>query len=241
MSVHRKHLLCCDEIGTLKTLLLGVAAELDMEFCEIPSSLSAMRELTAKRMQSVLVIGAKDVCQAALDLIKGVEAISKAPPLLVVTKNLSDESRARAYQAGAMQCFSLDEAVGSLAAVVKSIVNHLYGDDSAAGLWQLGNDYTLTAPDYIVSNGTVVTKLTVIQGRLLQCLASKPNQLVTYPELMKYAWGRPEFASVNNLHQQMFRLRSALDQGVVSSITCVRGRGYRFAFPESDPPQICSI
>ena len=228
MSVHRKHLLSCDETGTLRTLLLGVAAELDLEFCEAPFSLPGVRELIAKRIQGVLVICGKEVGQAVLDFLKGVAAISGAPPLVIVTRSLSQKNRTCAYRAGAIGCLTLDEAVESLAPIIKRIVNHLCSDDSCAGSWQLCSSFTFTAPDYIVSNGTVVVQLPAIQGRIFESLVSKPNQLVTYQSLIKHAWGGTGLGSINTLHQQVFRLRSALDEGVASSIGCVRGRGYRF-------------
>ena len=232
VSVYRKRLLSCDETGTLRTLLLGAAAELDMEFCEAPLGLPGVRELIAERMQGVLVVGRKEIGETALDFLKGVEAVSGAPPLVVVVKNLSEESRTSAYAAGAIQCLSLDEAVESLAPVLKRIVNHLCGDDNCAGSWQLGSGLTFTAPEYVVSNGTVVVQLPEIQGRILESLVSNSNQLVTYQSLIKHAWGGTGLASVNTLHQQVFRLRLVLNKGVASGICCVRGRGYRFASPD---------
>jgi DNA-binding response OmpR family regulator len=159
-------------------------------------------------------------------------------PIILVAERPHDSATADAIRSSAIACLGPKEAMQTLVFLVENVAaNLLRGAQSryaSKRVLVVSDRVTLTVPDHCMTDGQYETRLPLIPGALLERLASHPNELVVFSDLIRAAWGRAEDASVNALHQQICRLREMLSQyGIPARLQSMRGRGYMLSVPES--------
>jgi DNA-binding response OmpR family regulator len=170
----------------------------------------------------------KAICGEHLVLIQEAQAGFKVL-VIVVFERLNDGGAAEAICAGAIACLDFQNAMRSLAFLVENVAARMLSNDhlNTKRVLLVSDQVTLTTPDYCLMDGQHDILLAPIPGALLECLASRPNELVLSTDLIRSAWGRAEDATTNALHQQIYQLRERLSEfGIAKNLESVRGRGY---------------
>ncbi len=90
--------------------------------------------------------------------------------------------------------------------------------------------------NYIVSQDNATLKLQPLSFRLLESLASSPNNIISVETLIETVWGSVT-VSPDTLKQRIFILRKAIEESELSgiSIQAIRGEGYRLLIDEPPP------
>lgn len=224
------------ENRALRAMLRGVASDLGLLFFLLPS-LRDVEDLLRTSQPGVLVIQINSVSDAPLALMNQANTAAKIPVILVANE-LDGEAKGRALRGGAIACMDLAEAMSSLVLVLENFLAHFLPPGSnyvrqAPRTLPVCGQFTLSVPEYLLSDGRQRTRLPTIPGALLECLAAHPNLLVGQSELIRAAWGGELDATANALHQQMHRLREVLVEcGLAENLKCLRGRGYVLEVPE---------
>ena len=213
------------ENRALRALLRGAAPDSGLEFREV-SSLEEARRHLGLSCPALLIVGVAEIHEEHLALVRDAGTVYKVPAIVVVEG--SDESTMdEAIKSGAIACLGFEDAMRTLVFLVDNVVRDalLVTSDRERRILSVSDQVALTTPDYCLTDGQYETHMPPIPGTLLKCLALHPNDLVPFDDLIQAAWGRSGAATVNVLHQQVYRVRAMLSEyGVAGQIKSVRGR-----------------
>lgn len=239
MDGTRGTLVVCCQYRALRTLLRGVAGDLDMGFRPVQGIDEVRSLLGTVSPPALLVMGVSAACREHLSLLREAQGEFGVQTVLVV-ENMDESIRNDATRSGATACLDLEEAMESLIFLLENIVTGMLPRDdtvSRAGIKRvltLADQVTLSVPGYWVRDGQRETRLPPILGSLLGCLASHPNDLVSFSHLLQAGWGCENGATINALHQQIHQLRERLlEHGISEHVQSVRGQGYMLRTFES--------
>lgn len=223
----------------LDVLLCGIASKLGVQY-RAASDLEEATGILGSSSPVILVIGLDPVDDTGLAMIRELSSKTAGFTLCVVD-TLNDSEACVILKSGAIACMNSVVAMESLVSVVENVYRRLVamstGEAPLRREITLGDSLILSVPDYKVTDGEFETRLTATPGRLLECLATHPGQVLPFQTLLQAAWKKRDQTTHAALHQQIHVLEEALDvYGALDWIQCRRGIGYIF---DSATPRIC--
>lgn len=206
----------------LEMLTQGIALSLNLDYTALPQigELNIQPERTQPSAAVVDVSGHNSYPRA-----KGVSHDLHIPVIIIFDKPTPGRIM-HAVRNGAIACLSIDDAMHSLVYLLENVFR-VFSDEGRNQVLPIAGKVLLTLPGLSLSDGHCEERLPPIPGRLLFCLASRPNVAVSHLSLIRSAWGGEGHASTRTLHQQMHNLREVLAGfGVSHLVRTVRGHGY---------------
>jgi len=211
------------ENQALRDLVRGTAVNLDMTFRDVPS----LEVLGCEPFCRIIVVYSESLTTSLVPFLEAAATVSTTW-MIVVLEVSTEKDLSRAVQAGAVACLSLSQAMQVLPYLLRNILrgtsfNPAYCSDAI----QLSADTVLEISQHVVSSGERRGRLPPIPGKLLECLASRANRVVSTTDLKQHAWGTVMGVTDHALHQQISHLRDRLAEfGLHRKLRCLRGRGY---------------
>jgi two-component system KDP operon response regulator KdpE len=190
---------------------------------------TALRLVTSERVHVVLLdIGLPGI--DGLEVCKRIRGRSGVP-IILVTAAERPETKMTALELGGDDYLTKPFHTGELIARIRAVLRRTRSASSAApatGILDAGDLAVDLEKREVRRNGEVV-KLTKMEFGLLHALASQPDRVVTYEDLLEAVWGQ-RFDDVRPVHVHMCHLRRKLETGPTGPrhIIAVPGVGYRF-------------
>ena len=228
MDMSRRVLACWGCSPPVLDLARGMAVNLDLELRDVSSSVE-IRSLNGAD-PSIVIMAASMLSESLLATVKSESSLIRAWFILLVS-NASSEDEDRALEAGAIACLDPNQALMRLAHFIRNLLRCVrFEADSTPTELCISGDVILRISENILINRQRSYHLAPITGRLLECLANRADALTPSDELKRSAWGTPDGATDHALHQQMRRVRDALDEFCMGDrLKCLRGKGYVLA------------
>ncbi len=159
-------------------------------------------------------------------------------PVIVLSARSDEETKIRAFDAGASDYLTKPFAVGELLARMRAARRHIArpADDQAASVFTTG----VLRVDF--SAGLVFVRdrevrLTPTEYKLLQLLVENAGRVMTHQQLLKGVWGARCISRAQYLHVYMGRLRAKIegdaDPDQAKLLVTVPGVGYRLRASEA--------
>jgi two-component system response regulator PhoP len=168
---------------------------------------------------------------SGLDIIRRLRASGNTVPILVLTARARWQDKVEGLEAGAddylAKPFQMEELLARLKALVRRAVS------PASSVLECGPVRLDLTAQAVTVEGRVV-ELTAYEYRLLEYLMIHRSKVVTKGELADHLYTQDEDRDSNVLEVLIGRLRRKLDpDGRLAPIETQRGRGYRFALPDT--------
>ena len=152
-------------------------------------------------------------------------------PVIVLSARSSEFDKIAALDAGADDYLVKPFGAGELMARVRAQLRR-YSQQAASGETSIRfGDVCIDLVRRVVERGGQVLHLTPIEYRLLTCLATQPNRVVTHRQLLKLVWGpgHTEDSHYVRVHMANLRKKIEADASMPKYIVTESGIGYRFA------------
>ena len=164
-----------------------------------------------------------------VDFIRDLRGWSTVP-VIVLSARSSEFDKIAALDAGADDYLVKPFGAGELMARVRAQLRR-YSQQAATGETSIRfGDVCIDLVRRVVERGGQVLHLTPIEYRLLTCLATQPNRVVTHRQLLKVVWGpgHTEDSHYVRVHMANLRKKIEADASMPKYIVTESGIGYRF-------------
>ena len=164
-----------------------------------------------------------------VDFIRDLRGWSTVP-VIVLSARSSEFDKIAALDAGADDYLVKPFGAGELMARVRAQLRR-YSQQAASGETSIRfGDVCIDLVRRVVERGGQVLHLTPIEYRLLTCLATQPNRVVTHRQLLKVVWGpgHTEDSHYVRVHMANLRKKIEADASMPKYIVTESGIGYRF-------------
>lgn len=164
-----------------------------------------------------------------IDFIRALRAWSDAP-VLVLSARSQEADKVCALEAGADDYLAKPFGVAELLARVHALLRRRSGRDAPREPLLRFGDCTLDLARRQVSRAGAAVRLTPIEYRLLVCLASQPDRVLTHRQILAEVWGPGHAGDSHYLRIYVGRLRHKLeaDPARPRHLLTETGVGYRF-------------
>jgi len=212
------------DIRQAVTLMLGRAG---YEVIEAANGREGLRRFHAETPDLVLL----DVAMPELDgwqTLDRLRDMSEVPVLMLTARGLESD-RVRGLDAGAddylVKPFSGQELLARIRAILRRVTATAESRDSIEH-----GDLLLDLLQRRVSYDGAEIRLTPLEFRVLQALASHPGNVLSEEQLLERAWNDPSEVGIERVKFVIHRLRRKLATSGVPAglIESVRASGYRF-------------
>jgi len=152
-----------------------------------------------------------------------------AIPVIVLSARSSEADKIAALDAGADDYLVKPFGAGELMARVRAQLRRSAQAESGEAVIRFADVCIDLARRVVERNGQTV-HLTPIEYRLLTCLASQPDRVVTHRQLLKLVWGpgHSEDSHYVRVHMANLRKKIEVDASMPKHIMTESGIGYRF-------------
>jgi len=164
-----------------------------------------------------------------VDFIRDLRGWSTVP-VIVLSARSSEFDKIAALDAGADDYLVKPFGAGELMARVRAQLRR-YSQQAATGETSIRfGDVCIDLVRRVVERDGQVLHLTPIEYRLLTCLATQPNRVVTHRQLLKVVWGpgHTEDSHYVRVHMANLRKKIEVDASMPKYIVTESGIGYRF-------------
>jgi two-component system KDP operon response regulator KdpE len=164
-----------------------------------------------------------------VDLIRELRQWSAAP-VIVLSARSGEDDKIAALDAGADDYLAKPFGAGELLARIRAqLRRHLQHTPSGAALIEFG-DVRVDLVRRVVERAGVPLHLTPIEYKLLTCLATQPDRVLTHPQLLKAVWGPGHAQDTHYVRVHMANLRKKIeaDPSMPQHLVTEAGIGYRF-------------
>ena len=221
-----------------KDISLGIRTVLDRSGFDVSSSDDGKEGLRAFHVTRpdlvVLDIGLPTLDGwAVLERIRDMSDV----PVLILTAHGNEADKVRGLHSGADDYLTKPFSNRELAARVEALLRRPRTGLPQAEVFDDGL-LQVKLESREVSVGGAPVALTPTEYRLLVALIRHPGQTLTPEQLLKLAWNDPMGVGPDRVKFGVMRLRRKLDHDGAragASIQAVRGFGYRYVTPPSDP------
>jgi len=164
-----------------------------------------------------------------VDFIRDLRGWSTVP-VIVLSARSSELDKIAALDAGADDYLVKPFGAGELMARVRAQLRR-YSQQAATGEPSIRfGDICIDLVRHVVERDGQVLHLTPIEYRLLTCLATQPDRVVTHRQLLKVVWGpgHAEDSHYVRVHMANLRKKIEADASMPKYIVTESGIGYRF-------------
>ena len=164
-----------------------------------------------------------------VDLIRELRQWSAAP-VIVLSARSGEDDKIAALDAGADDYLAKPFGAGELLARIRAqLRRHLQHTPAGATLIEFG-DVRVDLVRRVVERGGEPLHLTPIEYKLLTCLATQPDRVLTHPQLLKAVWGPGHAQDTHYVRVHMANLRKKIeaDPSMPKHLLTEAGIGYRF-------------
>lgn len=164
-----------------------------------------------------------------VDLIRELRQWSAAP-VIVLSARSGEDDKIAALDAGADDYLAKPFGAGELLARIRAqLRRHLQHTPSGATLIEFG-DVHVDLIRRAVERSGVPLHLTPIEYKLLICLATQPDRVLTHQQLLKAVWGPGHAQDTHYVRVHMANLRKKIeaDPSMPKHLLTEAGIGYRF-------------
>ena len=164
-----------------------------------------------------------------VDLIRELRQWSAAP-VIVLSARSGEDDKIAALDAGADDYLAKPFGAGELLARIRAqLRRHLQHTPAGAALIEFG-DVRVDLVRRVVERGGEPLHLTPIEYKLLTCLATQPDRVLTHPQLLKAVWGPGHAQDTHYVRVHMANLRKKIeaDPSMPRHLLTEAGIGYRF-------------
>ena len=164
-------------------------------------------------------------------------------PIIVLSARIQERSKIHALDTGADDYITKPFGVGELLARVRAALRHSVRSDNGKTILSLGPASVDLQKRQARRDGAEV-RLTVIEFKLLACLAKHLGMVVTHRQLLQEVWGPSHVEHTHYLRIYMKQLRDKLEADPVRPkyLLTEPGVGYRFvADDEKGSEQISGL
>lgn len=220
-------ILVIDDEADIRQAVTLMLARAGYEVIEAANGREGLRRFHAETPDLVLL----DVAMPELDgwqTLDRLRDMSEVPVLMLTARGLESD-RVRGLDAGAddylVKPFSGQELVARIRAILRRVTATAESRDSIEH-----GDLVLDLLQRRVSYDGAEIKLTPLEFRVLQALASHPGSVLSEEQLLERAWNDPSEVGIERVKFVIHRLRrklatSGVPDGLIES---VRASGYRF-------------
>jgi two-component system, OmpR family, KDP operon response regulator KdpE len=215
-----------DEADIRRFVRLALESE-GHETYEADSVKRGLIEAGTRRPELVIVdLGLPD--GNGVDFIRDLRVWS-AMPVIVLSARSSENDKVAALDAGADDYLVKPFGVGELLARVRAQVRRRVYTDSGQPLVSFGG-VRIDLTRRLVERDGRPLHLTPIEYRLLTCLTSQPDRVVTHRQLLESVWGPGHSEDTHYVRVHMANLRKKVehDASMPKHILTESGIGYRF-------------
>ena len=215
-----------DEADIRRFVRLALESE-GHETYEADSVKRGLIEAGTRRPELVIVdLGLPD--GNGVDFIRDLRVWS-AMPVIVLSARSSENDKVAALDAGADDYLVKPFGVGELLARVRAQVRRRVYTDSGQPLVSFGG-VRIDLTRRLVERDGRPLHLTPIEYRLLTCLTSQPDRVVTHRQLLQSVWGPGHAEDTHYVRVHMANLRKKVehDASMPKHILTESGIGYRF-------------
>lgn len=162
-----------------------------------------------------------------LDFISDLRNWSEIPVIVLSARN-SEHDKISALDAGADDYLEKPFGAGELLARVRAQLRRL--QPSKNDPFIRFADVCIDPVRRIVEKNGELVHLTPIEYRILTCLASQPDRVVTHQQLLKAVWGPGHTEDMHYIRVHMANLRKKVEKNasMPSHLVTEAGIGYRF-------------
>ena len=155
-----------------------------------------------------------------VDLVRRLRARGMLTPVLILTARGTVADRVQGLDAGAedylVKPFDIDELLARLRALLRR-------NADTAETVDLGPSRYVVADRTVIRPGEVLVELSMTEGRLVEALARRPQQVFTRPELLELVFDTSD--GPGSVDTYVYYLRRKLGREAVRTI---HGLGYRW-------------
>jgi two-component system KDP operon response regulator KdpE len=164
-----------------------------------------------------------------VDLIRDLRQWSAAP-VIVLSARSGEDDKIAALDAGADDYLAKPFGAGELLARIRAqLRRHLQQTPSGATAIEFGA-VRIDLVRRVVELGGAPLHLTPIEYKLLTCLATQPDRVITHQQLLKAVWGPGHAQDTHYVRVHMANLRKKIeaDPSMPKHLLTEAGIGYRF-------------
>ena len=164
-----------------------------------------------------------------VDLIRDLRQWSAAP-VIVLSARSGEDDKIAALDAGADDYLAKPFGGGELLARIRAqLRRHLQQTPSGATAIEFG-EVRIDLPRRVVEQRGTPLHLTPIEYKLLTCLATQPDRVITHQQLLKAVWGPGHAQDTHYVRVHMANLRKKIeaDPSMPKHLLTEAGIGYRF-------------
>ena len=231
MSDYKSRVLIVEDEADIRRFVRMALESSGCEVFEADKFKRGLIEVGTRRPELVILdLGLPD--GDGVDFIRELRAWS-AMPVIVLSARSSENDKIAALDAGADDYLVKPFGVGELLARVRAQIRRRVYTDAGEQTIHFGAVRIDFARRLVERNGLPL-HLTPIEYRLLVCLASQPNRVITYRQLLQAVWGpgRAEDTHYVRVHMANLRKKIENDSSMPKHIVTELGVGYRFV-PEN--------
>jgi len=166
-----------------------------------------------------------------LEICRHARTMASYMPIVIISARSSEVHRVLVLELGADDYISKPFGIHELRARIKTIARRCLSHNAPQpNLCFPFGDLTVFPNELCAKRGEQKLELTLREVRILSCLYSNKNQVVTRDMLFDAAWGYDYFPNSRTLDQHISRLRKVieLDSSHPQLIRTVHGIGYRY-------------
>jgi len=154
-------------------------------------------------------------------------------PVVVLTAIDSERDKVAALDLGADDYVTKPFGVAELMARIRVALRHARGADADRPRVVTAGEVTIDLDAKLVTRNGAAVRLTPIEYRLLETLATNAGRLCTHRFLLEQVWGPGYGEQSQYLRVYMANLRKKLDDPAAPQLLLTEpGMGYRFVVPD---------
>jgi two-component system response regulator MprA len=212
----------CEDEPALRSVLARALRDMGHDAVVTSTAAEALNAFRRSPPEALILdIGLPD--SDGRDLCLALRASGVDAPVLFLTARDGLHDKIAGFQAGGddylTKPFELDELRVRLDALLRRFPNPVAGSDSRPGLDPARHAFVV---------GEEEVALTPTEYRLLARLMAEPSKVVRRHSLVAAGWPFGTIVSDNTLDSYIRRIRNKLERQNVTSISTVRGIGYRW-------------
>ena len=214
-------------------IVRAVAANLRVRGFEVVTAASGETALAAVETHQpdcvVLDLGLPGV--DGLEVLRRLRTWTQVP-VVVLTAIDSERDKVAALDLGADDYVTKPFGVAELMARIRVALRHARGADADRPRVVTAGEVTIDLDAKLVTRNGTAVRLTPIEYRLLETLATNAGRLCTHRFLLEQVWGPGYGEQSQYLRVYMANLRKKLDDPAAPQLLLTEpGMGYRFVIP----------
>ena len=217
-------------------IVRAVAANLRVRGFEVVTAASGETALAAVETHQPDCV----VLDLGLPGIDGLEVLRRLRtwteiPVVVLTAVDGERDKVTALDLGADDYVTKPFGVAELMARIRVALRHARGADADRPRVVTAGEVTIDLDAKLVTRNGTAVRLTPIEYRLLETLATNAGRLCTHRFLLEQVWGPGYGEQSQYLRVYMANLRKKLDDPSAPQLLLTEpGMGYRFVVPDAD-------